>query len=82
MFPLVRRHQSLSDILRIDPVILRVRADEPDIDHTVGIVDPYDDPIFVACNVEHRAAVLQNDHTTPQIISFFRPMRIGWSSAG
>jgi hypothetical protein len=32
MLPLVRRHHSLSDALRIDPIILCLGSDEPDID--------------------------------------------------
>lgn len=32
-----------------------MRADEPDVDHTVWVVDPDDDTIFIAFYVEDRA---------------------------
>jgi hypothetical protein len=47
-----------SDGLRVDPVILSMRADEPDIDHAIWIVDPHDDAVLVARNVENRPAVM------------------------
>ena len=43
-----------------DPVVLPVRADEPDIDNAIGIVDPHRDPVLVARDVEHRPAVLED----------------------
>src|SRR5882724_2244265 len=49
-----------SNVLRVNRIVLTMRADEPDVDHTIGIVDPDHDPIFVACNVEDGAAVLEN----------------------
>jgi len=37
-----------------------VRADEADVDHAIGTVDPYDDPILVARDVEHHPTVLED----------------------
>jgi len=39
---------------------LPVRADEPDIDDPIGIIDPHHNAILVAGDVEHRTAVLEN----------------------
>ena len=39
-------------------------ADEPDVDHAVGIVDPDHNAILVAGNVEDRAAIPENASTT------------------
>src|ERR1035437_5508863 len=41
-----------SNILRVDPVVLNVGANEPDIHHAVCIVDPHHQPVFVARDVE------------------------------
>src|SRR6266550_2719957 len=49
-----------SNGLCIDPVVLPVRADEPDIDDAMRIVDPYHDAILVAGDVEYRATVIEN----------------------
>ena len=49
-----------SNRLRIDSVVLLVRSDEPDIHNSIGVVDPYDNPIFVPSNVKNGAAVLKN----------------------
>src|SRR6266481_8837607 len=49
-----------SNGLRIDPVVLPMRADEPDIDDAIRIIDPHHDAILVAGDVEHRATVVEN----------------------
>ena len=49
-----------SNGLRVDPVVLLVRADEPDIDDPIGIINPYHNTILVAGDVEHRTTVLEN----------------------
>src|SRR5438094_242944 len=46
--------------LCVDGVVLRVRADEPDIDHPAWVVDPHDEAILVACYVEHHTTVFQD----------------------
>src|SRR5579864_2880347 len=45
--------------LCIDPVILRVRAYEAHVDHTVRIVDPHHQPVLVPGDVEYRPPVAQ-----------------------
>ena len=37
-----------------------MRADEPHIDDSIGIIDPHHNAILVAGDVEHRTAVLEN----------------------
>ena len=44
----------------IDPVVLPVRSDEPDIDNATRIIDPHDDAILVADDIEYSAAVVEN----------------------
>jgi hypothetical protein len=46
--------------LCIDPVVLPVRSDEPDIDDAIRIIDPHHDAILVAGDVEYSAAVVEN----------------------
>jgi hypothetical protein len=43
--------------LCIDLVVLPVRADEPDIDDAIRIIDPYRDAIVVARDVKDRATI-------------------------
>jgi hypothetical protein len=43
--------------LCIDLVILPVRADEPDIDDAIRIIDPHHDTILVARDVKDRATI-------------------------
>ena len=35
-------------------------ADEADMHHAVGVVDPDHQPVFIACQIKHRAPVLQD----------------------
>jgi hypothetical protein len=35
-------------------------SDEPDIDHAVWVVDPHNNPIFVAGDVEDNAAIFED----------------------
>jgi hypothetical protein len=46
--------------LYIDLVILGVGADKADICHAIGIIDPDQQPILVAGNVEHYPTILKN----------------------
>src|SRR5664280_2014403 len=50
----------LSNGLRVDPIVLPVRADEPDVDDTIRIIDPHHDPVLVAGDIEYRATVVEN----------------------
>jgi hypothetical protein len=43
--------------LRIDGVILPMRANEPYVDDAIWVVDPHHDTILVASDIEYRAAV-------------------------
>lgn len=45
------------DDLGIDLVVLAMGADEPDIDHAVGVVDPSDESVFVSRDIEDCAPV-------------------------
>ena len=49
-----------SDRLRVDRVVLPVRADEADVDHPLRVVDPDDQPVLVASQVEHHPPVFQD----------------------
>ena len=49
-----------SDGLRIDPIVLPVRSDKPDIDDAVGIVDPNHNTILVTGDIENRAAIIED----------------------
>src|SRR5579859_4791245 len=51
---------SSSNCLCIDPVVLRMSADEPYVNHAIRIVDPHYQPIPVASDIEHRPAVAQD----------------------
>src|SRR5450759_1675532 len=46
-----------SNLLCVDPVILSVGADEADVHHAIGVVDPHHQPVLVARDVEHRPSV-------------------------
>jgi hypothetical protein len=48
-----------SDFLCVDHVILSVRSSEADVNDPIGIVDPHHQPVLVARNIEHHAAVLE-----------------------
>jgi hypothetical protein len=48
-----------SYLLRVDGIVGRVAADEPNIDHGGSVVDLRHQPILVAANIE-------NDPPTPQ----------------
>lgn len=49
-----------SDFLCVDHVILSVRSNEADVNDPIGIVDPHHQPVLVARNIEHHAAVLED----------------------
>ena len=46
--------------LGIDRVVLAMRADETYVHDTEVVVDPHDQPVLVAGDVEYNAAVLQD----------------------
>ena len=46
--------------MRIDLVVLSVRADEPDIDDAIRIIDPHHDAILVAGDGKDRATIVEN----------------------
>lgn len=52
--------RSLSNGLCVDLVVLLVRANEADIEHLVGIVNPDDQAILVDRNVEDDTSVFQD----------------------
>ena len=37
-----------------------MRPNEPDVDHPIGIIDPHHDAIFIASDVKHHSAVLED----------------------
>jgi hypothetical protein len=49
-----------SNGLGVDHVILTVGTDESDVDNPIRIVDPHHDPVLVAGDIEHCAAVLED----------------------
>ena len=46
--------------MRVDFVVLCVRADEADINHPVIVVDPDDEAVFVTADIERHPTVAQN----------------------
>jgi len=46
--------------LRVDLIVLCVRADEADIHDTVGIVNPNHQPVFISGKIEYDPAISQN----------------------
>jgi hypothetical protein len=50
----------LSNRLRIDGVVLLVRADEPDVHHPTRVINPHDGTLLVATDIDHHAAVLED----------------------
>src|ERR1700675_3507641 len=44
-------------LLRVNPVVLGVRAHEPDVDHPIRVVDLHHEPVSVAPDVEHHTVV-------------------------
>src|SRR2546425_11689613 len=47
----------MSHLLRVDLVVLSVRADEADVDHPVRVVDLHHESVIVALDVEHHSVV-------------------------
>src|SRR5437867_3758170 len=47
----------MSHLLRVDRIVLSVRADKSDVDHAVRVVDLHHEPVVVALDVEHHAVV-------------------------
>ena len=66
--------------LCIDLVVLPVRADEPDIDDAIRIIDPHHDAILVAGDVEHRATVVENARVADVSLHVRRRRPIGSSN--
>ena len=46
--------------MRIDVVILPMRANEPYVGDAIWVVDPHHDAMFVASDIEYHAAVLED----------------------
>ena len=40
-------------MLRINTIVLRVRADESNVQNSIIVIGVHDEPIFVASNIEH-----------------------------
>ena len=59
----VRAAISSSDRLRVDSVVLRMRADESNVHHAIGEVDPDYQAVLVARDIEYHAAVPQDAGT-------------------
>ncbi len=58
------------DRLGVDPVILSMGADEPDINHPVGVVDPDYQTILVSRQIKHHSAIFENTgrgEVTPEV---------------
>jgi hypothetical protein len=66
--------------LCIDPIVLPVRADEPHIDDSIGIIDPHHNAILVAGDVEHRTTVLENARAANGSLYVRRPA-LPWMAA-
>ena len=49
-----------SDSLCVDAVVLLMRAQEADVEHSVGSIYPHDQPVFVAADVEDDPSVFQD----------------------
>jgi hypothetical protein len=47
----------LSNLLRIDGVVLLVRADEAGVHDPIGVIDPHDDTVLVATDIEDHAVI-------------------------
>jgi len=58
----------LSNRLRIDGVVLLVRADEADVHDPIRVIDPHDDTVLVATDIEHHATILEDARVTEQRI--------------
>jgi hypothetical protein len=50
----------LSNALCVDGIVLPMRADKPDVDDAVGIINPNHDTIFVSRDIEDSSAILEN----------------------
>ena len=67
----------LSNGLRIDPVVLPVRADEPDVHDAIRIIYPNNDAILVAGDIEYRATVVENARATDGSLDVRRGCPVG-----
>src|SRR5450759_759110 len=61
----------------LDPVVLPVRADEPDIDDAIGIIDPHHDAILVAGNDELHTTVVEDACTADGSLYIRRRRPVG-----
>src|SRR5665647_75531 len=50
--------------LCVDPIVLPVRPDEPDVHDAIRIIYPNNDAILVAGDIEYRATVVENARAT------------------
>jgi len=55
---------SLLNRLRVNPIVLRMRADKAHVRNAIWIVDPDYQPVLVACDVEHDSAIAQDARIT------------------
>jgi hypothetical protein len=46
--------------LYINFVISRVDADESDVDDAICVVDPNDQSVFIACNIENHSSIFED----------------------
>jgi hypothetical protein len=51
---------SSSNALGVDHVVSLVGSNETDVDNAIRVVNPHHDPVFVARNIEHHTAVLED----------------------
>jgi hypothetical protein len=46
--------------LRVDPIVLPMRADEAYVYDAIRVVDPNDKSVLVAANIEHNTTIAQD----------------------
>lgn len=47
-------------------------ADESDVHHAIGIVNPYDQSVFIACNVENHTPIFKNAGISETVLNIGR----------
>jgi hypothetical protein len=65
------------DVLSVYLVELSMGANKPDVDHSVGVVDPGYEPVFVTGNVEDHPTVLEDAGRAEIGFDFSRGLPIG-----
>jgi len=51
--------------LGVDAVVLGMRTNEADVNDAIGVIDPRNDTVLVACDIEHHATVCQSSFASP-----------------